>query len=115
MIDVQLLQSHSDHLMKLPINCEGFCNQNCLQCFHTANSNITMFVAHIKERHPWFWTIKGIISKHPNMVATGLGNNTTGYNLLLLHGGSELESEGPLVDIAKNVTKNREVVILDST
>jgi hypothetical protein len=45
--------------------------------------------AHIHEKHPWFWTLKEIISKQPNLVPTGIGNNDTGYDLnVLLHGDS---------------------------
>ena len=45
--------------------------------------------ARIREKHPWFWTLKEIISERPNLVPTGIGNNDTGYDLdILLHGDS---------------------------
>lgn len=56
--------------------------------------------ARIREKHPWFWTLKEIISERPNLVPTGIGNNDTGYDLdILLHGdssetGGYLESSG---------------------
>lgn len=37
--------------------------------------------AHIREKHPWFWTLKGIFLERPNLVPTGIGNNESGYDL----------------------------------
>ncbi|KAF9441804.1 hypothetical protein P691DRAFT_765867 [Macrolepiota fuliginosa MF-IS2] len=33
---------------------------------------------------PWFWEVKSLIAKHPNMVPVGLGNSMTRYNISVL-------------------------------
>jgi hypothetical protein len=42
----------------------------------------------VKEKTPWFWTVKGFISKRPNLVPTGVGNNSTGYDVSILQKGT---------------------------
>ncbi|KAF8240324.1 hypothetical protein L208DRAFT_1234094, partial [Tricholoma matsutake] len=38
----------------------------------------------IKERCLWYWHLKAIISEHPSIIPAGLGNNSSGYDLLIL-------------------------------
>lgn len=55
-------------------------------------------LAHVKEKHPWFWVFKSFISSRPNVVETGVGNNSTGYNVSILQRGglSDRASSEPL-------------------
>ena len=43
-----------------------------------------MLLAEIKEKQPWYWRLKAIISEYPNHVPAGIGNNSSGYDLSLL-------------------------------
>lgn len=40
--------------------------------------------ARIRDKHPWFWMLKGIISERPNLVPAGIGNNESGFDISLL-------------------------------
>lgn len=47
----------------------------------------------MKEKTPWFWTVKSFIAKRPNLVPTGVGNNSTGYDVSILQPGKGDNSE----------------------
>ena len=38
-------------------------------------------IAHIHEKHPWFWMVKEIILEQPSLVPTGIGNYESGFDL----------------------------------
>ncbi|KDR65954.1 hypothetical protein GALMADRAFT_217266 [Galerina marginata CBS 339.88] len=45
------------------------------------DSAVTSVWTRVKEKHPWFWVFKSFISSRPNLIQTGVGNNSTGYNV----------------------------------
>lgn len=49
--------------------------------------------ARVKEKHPWFWVFKGFISSRPNLIHTGIGNNSTGYDVSILQRGGLSDHE----------------------
>jgi len=55
-----------------------------------------MKTACICEKHPWFWTLKEIISERPNLVPAGIGNNESGYDLNILQHSDSSEGGGCL-------------------
>lgn len=55
-----------------------------------------MKIARIREKHPWFWTLKEIISERPNLVPAGIGNNESGYDLNVLQRRDSSEGGGCL-------------------
>ncbi|KAJ3571022.1 hypothetical protein NP233_g4021 [Leucocoprinus birnbaumii] len=48
------------------------------------NGAVTNVWSEICEDMPWFWDVKALIGCCPNMVPTGLGNNTMGYDVSIL-------------------------------
>jgi hypothetical protein len=52
----------------------------------------------VKEKCPWYWNLKAIISDRPSVVPTGLGNNSSRYDVSLLdatssHPASEFDTD----------------------
>ncbi|KJA17756.1 hypothetical protein HYPSUDRAFT_205980 [Hypholoma sublateritium FD-334 SS-4] len=56
-------------------------------------NHLTNCWSRIRDKHPWFWTIKSIISERPNIVHTGVGNADDGFDMSYL--GGEPSSDGP--------------------
>lgn len=83
-------------------NC--WCEYKFPLAIQLQNSRQKILQARIREKHPWFWTLKEIISERPNLVPTGIGNNDAGYDLdILMHGdlsetGGYLEESSGLSD-----------------
>jgi hypothetical protein len=48
----------------------------------------------VKEKTPWFWIVKGFIAKCPNLIPTGVRNNTTGYDVSILQRGTTPDNRG---------------------
>jgi hypothetical protein len=45
-------------------------------------------LACIKKKQPWYWIVKGFINDHPNLMQTGVGNNSTSYDISVLQHSS---------------------------
>ncbi|KIL54973.1 hypothetical protein M378DRAFT_18368 [Amanita muscaria Koide BX008] len=59
----------------------------------TLENSLTSSWAKVKEKCPWYWNLKAIISDRPSIVPTGLGNNSSGYDVSLLEAPSRPSSE----------------------
>ena len=83
-----------------------------LRCGSQANS----FAVEVKQKCPWYFTLKELISERSNLVPVGLGNNTAEYDtsLLLSQGTNEASpSNGgddlPDTDEPKEIAEDREL------